>query len=214
MSSAGIDLSKIIKESRETLLNPKEYFASMPLEGGFAEPVIKAVIYGTVAGIFALLWSLLGLYDFGLGNMGGALGIMALISSIIGAIIGVFVGGAVMLIISSICRGNTDFEANVRVSASLMVIYPINAFLSFLGGIDITLGNLAGLLVSLYAIYLLYNAAIISLEGKESSVKIVAIVLVALSLLGTIGSRRANKAFEGYEDMFREEQVDEADQID
>jgi hypothetical protein len=214
MSNESINLNKIIRESRDTLLNPKEYFLSMPLEGGFAEPVIKAAIYGTVAGIFAMLWSLAGLYDFGFGFMGGALGLMALISSIIGAIIGVFVGGALMLIVSAICGGNTDYEANVRVAASLMVIYPINTFLSFLNGINITLGSVAGLVVSLYGIYLLYISATLSLKGKESSVKIVAIVLVVLSLIGALGSRKVTKTFEEYEDMYREEQLEEADQLE
>ena len=60
MSNETIDLQKIFRETTETLLNPKEYFSSMPLEGGFAEPIIKAAIYGVVAGLFAPLWSLLG----------------------------------------------------------------------------------------------------------------------------------------------------------
>ena len=214
MSIDRIDLSKIIKDSRETLLNPKEYFASLTLAGGYAEPVIKAAIYGTVAGLLSFLWSIAGLYDFGFGNMGGAVGITALIASVIGAIVGVFVGGALMLLVSAICGGNTDYEANVRVAASLMVLYPINAFFSFLNGINITLGSVVGLAVSLYGIYLLYIAATVSLKGKESSVKIVAIVLVVLSLLGAFGSRRAAKTFEGYEDMFREELMDEADELD
>ena len=60
MANESIDFNKILKDSRETLLNPKEYFKSMPLSGGLAEPLIKAAIYGVVAGLFALLWSLLG----------------------------------------------------------------------------------------------------------------------------------------------------------
>jgi hypothetical protein len=208
MNSNSINLNKILRESRETLLNPKEYFPSISLEGGYAEPVIKAAVYGTVAGIFALLWSVTGLYDFGGGVTGGAQGILVLIFSIIGAIIGLFIGGALMLLVSAICGGSTDYEANVRVAAALMVIYPINSFLSVFNGINVTLGSLAGFLVSIYSIYLLYIAAIQALKGKEPSVKIVAIVLVILSLIGAIGSRKAARTFEGISDMFEEEQVD------
>ena len=57
MSNETIDFRRITRESRETLFNTKEYFSSMSLEGGYAEPVIKAAIYGTVAGLFSLLWS-------------------------------------------------------------------------------------------------------------------------------------------------------------
>ena len=210
MANENIDFNKILKDSRETLLNPKEYFTSMPLSGGLAEPLIKAAIYGTVAGLFALLWSLLGWSvagGFG-GLLGGAVGIMALIWSVVGAIIGVLLGGAIMLAISAICGGNQDFEANVRVAASIMVVYPISAFLSFLNVISFTFGGVLNLIVNFYSIYLVYTAVIISLKGKESSAKIVLIVLVILVLLGFFGGRRATKSIMDYSDMFNEEMVD------
>lgn len=208
MSNESIDLNKILKDSRETLLNPKGYFASMQLTGGFTEPLIKAAIYGTVAGLFALLWSVLGWSAAGAGLWGSAVGIMALVWSIIGAIIAVFIGGAVMLVISAICGGNTDYEANVRVAASLMVVYPINAFLAFFYGISFTLGGVVALAVNLYSLYLLYHAAIQALKGKESSVRIVAIVLLILVVLGFLGGRRASKSFRDFSSSFQEELVD------
>ena len=209
MSNENLDLGRILSETRETLLNPNDYFSSMPLSGGFAEPVIKAAIYGTIAGLFALLWSVTGLSAMGGGMMmGSAVGIMALIWTIIGAIIGLFIGGALMLLVSVICGGNQDYEANVRVTASIMAIYPINAFLSFLYGINLTLGSLVGLLVSLYSIYLIYLAATLALKGRDSSARIVAIVLVVLSLLGTWGGRKATRTMEDMSDMFQEELVD------
>jgi len=209
MSDQSINFNKIVKDSRETLLNPKGYFASMPLTGGFAEPLIKAAIYGTVAGLFALLWSILGWSAIGGGGIwGSAVGIMALIWSVIGAIVAVFLGGAIMLVISAICGGNTDYEANVRVAASLMVVYPINAFLAFFYGISFTLGGFVALAVNLYSIYLLYHAAIQALKGKESSVKIVAIVLLVLVLVGFFGGRRTSKSIRDFSDMYEKELVD------
>ncbi len=147
MSNETIDFRRIARESRETLFNTKEYFSSMSLEGGYAEPVIKAAIYGTVAGLFSLLWSVTGLYNYDFGFMDGFLGIMPLVWSIVIAIVGVFIGGALMLLVSAICGGNTDYEANVRVAASLMVVYPIRVFFAFLNGISITLGSMAGLVI-------------------------------------------------------------------
>ncbi len=208
MNNENFDIKRLLKESRETLLNPKDYFPSMALSGGYKEPVIKAAIYGTVAGLFSLLWTLLGLSALGGTIWSGGLGIMALISSVIGAIIAVFIGGAFMLVISAICGGNTDYESNVRVAASLMVVYPINAFMAFLYGIDINLGSVVGLAISLYSIYLLFIAAIQGLNGKESSVKIVAIVLVLLSLLSFYTSRKASHAVNDFSDMFETEMLD------
>ena len=208
MSNESIDFNKILKDSRETLLNPKGYFESMSLTGGFTEPLIKAAIYGTIAGLFSLLWSILGFGAVGASLLGGAIGIMALIWTIIGAIIGLFIGGVIMLVISAICGGNTDYEANVRVTASLMVIYPISALLAFFSAINLTLGGLVSLAVSLYGIYLLYIAAIQALKGKESNAKIVAIVLLILALLGFFGGRRASKSLRDFTDMYEEEMVD------
>jgi hypothetical protein len=207
MNDTSVDLHKILFETRETLLNPKEYFASMPLKGGFAEPVIKAVIYGIAAGLFSLLWSLLGLSaTIGGGALGGAAGLMALFWSILGSVVAVFIGGAVMFVISAACGGNTDFEANLRVASSLMAVYPINAFLSFFYGINFALGGVVGLAMSLYSIYLTYHAVIEALKGRESSAKIAAIVLVVFALIGFYGGREVNNYLEDYSDTFQEEQ--------
>jgi hypothetical protein len=209
MSNESIDLKSVIDESRDTLLNPVAYFSSMPLSGGFAKPVIKAAIYGTVAGLFALLWSVLGWSAVGGGVIwGSTVGIMALIWSVVGAILGLFIGGAILLVISAICGGNTDFEANVHVTASLMVLYPINAFLAFFYGISFTLGGIVGLFVSLYTIYLLYQAVIQALKGKESSVRIVAIVLIVLVLIGFFGGRKATKSVRDLSNKFEQELID------
>jgi hypothetical protein len=208
MSNESINFNKILKDSQETLLNPKAYFESMPLTGGFTEPLIKAAIYGTIAGLFALLWSVLGFGAVGASFLGGAIGIMALIWTIIGAIIGLFIGGVIMLVISAICGGNTDYEANVRVTSSLMVMYPINALLAFFSGINLTLGGLIGLAVSLYGLYLLYIAVIHALKGKESTAKIVAIVLLVIALLGFFQGRRSSKFMKDLSDIYEEEMVD------
>jgi hypothetical protein len=208
MSNESIDFKKILNDSRETLLNPKGYFESIPLAGGLTEPLIKAAIYGVLAGLFALLWSVLGFSAMGASLLGSAVGIMSLIWSVIAAIIGLFIGGAIVLVISAICGGNTDFEANVRVSASLMVLYPINTFLAFFAGINYSLGGVVALAVSLYGLYLLYIAAIHALKGKESSVRIVAIVLLVIVLAGFFGGRKASKSLMDYSDRYEEELVD------
>lgn len=208
MSNESINFNKILKDSRETLLNPKEYFASMPLTGGFVEPVIKAAIYGTLAGLFSLLWSVLGFSAMGIGIWGGAVGILSLIWAVVGAVIGVFIGGVVVLVISAICGGNTDFEASVRISASLMVVYPISACLAFFYAINFTLAGVVGLIVNLYALYLLYEAIIKALKGKESSMKIVLIVLAVILMLGFFQSRRVSSKLMDFTEMYEEELVD------
>jgi hypothetical protein len=186
MAETGFNIQQIIEDSKNVLTRPKEYFTSMPKKGGFGEPIIKAVIYGAIAGILGMIWSFAGLTAargmFG-GMMGGGIGVMVLVGALIGSVVGLFVGAIIILVLSAICGGTTDFEANTRVSASLMVLYPISALFGFAGGIHYSLGAIVSLLVGLYGIYLLYNALVHALGGKEGTAKIVAIVLAVIPVL-------------------------------
>ncbi len=174
----GVDIQKLIDDSKAVILDPKSYFNTMPIEGGYVEPLIKALLYGAVAGVFGLIWGLIGL-----GGVGGGSWILAPIKSIIFAVIGLFVSGGIVLLISAACNGNPGYEASVRVSAALMVLYPVNAALSFLFGISISLGILISLVVSLYGLYLLLCGVVVSLDGKEKTAMIVVIALAVLLVL-------------------------------
>ncbi len=181
MSNEGFSFKKFYEDSKKALLSPKEYFESMETTGGLGEPIIKALIYGAIAGIFALLWSLFNL-SASSGLFGSAIGIAAFIWSIVAAVIGVFIGGVIVLIISSICKGNSEFEPNMRVAAAIMVIMPINAFFGFLGGVHI-LSAIISLALNIYALYMLYIAVTVSLKGSDQPAKVVSYVLGGLLIL-------------------------------
>lgn len=217
MSNQGFSLNKIFQDSKKALLSPKEYFSTMETTGGMGEPIIKVLIYGAVAGIFALFWSVFNLSG-GMGLFGGAVGFVALIWSIIAAVIGVFIGGLIVLIVASICKGNSEFEPSMRVAAAIMVIMPINAFFGFLGGIHV-LSSIITLAVNLYALYLLYIAITVSLKGEDKPAKIVSYVLgglLVLFFLIGMGTRSAvnkysrftekemNKVLDEYQDAAEE----------
>jgi hypothetical protein len=186
MSEKNFDFNEFIIDSRKSLENPKAFFSTLSTSGGFVEPLIKAVIYGLVAGIINYLWVLFGMHALGAGFWGFAVGPFAVVGSVIGAIIGLFIGGAILLIISAICEGNTDYEANVRVAASLMIMMPIGALFNFFYGIMFALASLASLAVSVYGLWMMLNALVQTLKAKEASAKIVFYVLLGLSVLGTI----------------------------
>jgi hypothetical protein len=202
MNNGTFDLNAFIKESKEVLMNPKSYFSTMPTSGGMTEPLIKAVIYGAVAGAIAFLWSILKIGGATSGLVGGAVGIMVFFSYIIGAIIGLFILAVILLVISSICKGNTDFEANLRVTAAVMVVMPISAFFGFAGGINIYLGVIIGLAINIFSLWLLYNGLIESLKSKPETTKIVIYVLIAIfvlfMLLGLGAKRKANQFMNEY----------------
>jgi hypothetical protein len=202
MSDATFDFNLFIQESKEVLVNPKSYFSTMKTSGGMTEPLIKAVIYGAVAGAIAFLWSFLKIGALTGGILGGSIGIMVFISYIIGSIIGLFIGAVILMIISSICKGSTDFEANVRVTAAVMVVMPITALLGFTGHFNIYLGTIIGLAVNIYALWLLYNALIETLKAKPETTKIVMYILIAIfvifSLVGLGTRNRANQLMKDF----------------
>lgn len=212
MAEANFDIQKLIAESKETLLNPKQYFSTMAKEGGLVEPIIKAVIYGAIAGVFSFLWLLIGLHGYGMGfGSGGA--VMALILTPIFAIVGLFIGAVILLVLSAICGGNTNFEANIRVTAACMVLYPIQSLLGFLTGVNIWLGLLVGLVVGAYGLWLLFIALVNALAGKEATAKIVCIVLaviMALMLYSSYSAYRNMSRFMGSAKMMEEMTEEEA----
>ena len=196
MSNGTFDFNLFLKESKETLLNPKSYFTTMKIAGGIAEPLIKALIYGSFAGIIYLLWFFLGWGSAAGRIFGGDSGIMILTRTIIGAGIGLFIGAIILLILSSICKGNTDYEANLRVTASLMVIMPISAFINVFSGLNLYLGFVLSLVLFIYSLWLLYNGLVASLKGKPETSRIVCYVLIALILIFLLLGLRAQSKLE------------------
>jgi hypothetical protein len=211
MSDSTFDFNLFIKESKDVLVNPKSYFSTMKTSGGMTEPLIKAVIYGAVAGALTFIWSLLRIGAMTGGLFGSAIGIMVFIWSIIGAIIGLFIGAVILLVISSICKGNTDFEANMRVTAALMVVWPIRSFFGFAGHFNIYLGVIIGLAVSIFALWLLYNGLVEALKSNPETSKIVSYVLIALivifTLIGFATVRRAHQFMNEFNNRDRKEMM-------
>jgi hypothetical protein len=110
-------------------------------------------------------------------------------------VIGLFIGAVILLIISSICKGNSDFEANLRVTAAVMVVMPISAFLGFTMGINFYLGTVVSLAVSAYSLWLLYNGLVEALKCDANTSRITCYVLLAIMVLFTlIGMSARNKA--------------------
>lgn len=201
--SVSFDINAFIKESKETLLNPKSYFSTMKTTGGMVEPLIKVLIYGITAGVLGFLWGVLGLGGLKAGIFGGAIGAMVLVWTTVSAVIGLFIGAVIVLIISSICKGNTDFEANLRVVAAVMVVMPVSALLGFTLGINSVMGTIVTLCINLYALYLLYNGLTETLKANPATTRIVmyvlAIILVIVMIAGLGASKRMDKLMNDFD---------------
>ncbi len=201
MEQKNFDLSTFFEESKQALIKPEDYFSSMSTEGGFGPPIIKALIYGLIAGVINLIWSFLKISSVGGafgGMLGGAVGILALIWSIIGALIGLFIGAVIILILVSIANGKTDFEPILHVQAALMVIMPVSAFMNVFSAIHPILGSLLSLAVNFYMLWMLFNAMTKVLGAKVDTSKIIMYVLGGLLVLFFfigMATRRATRTF-------------------
>jgi hypothetical protein len=209
MSDTSFDVNAFIQESKDILFTPKSYFSTMKTSGGMTEPLIKAVLYGAIAGAIAFIWSFLKIGAVTGGMFGGAIGVMVFIWSIIGAIIGLFVGGVILLVISSICKGNTDFEANVRVTSALMVMMPINSLFGFTSHFNLYFGIIISLALSLYVLWLLYNGLVEALKTNTETTKIVTYVLIAIVVVFMLIGIGARKRAARFMDEFNNKDVKE-----
>jgi hypothetical protein len=193
MSDLSFDFKAFIKESIDVLINPKSYFSTMKTTGGVTQPLIKALIYGALAAIINFLWSVV---DLGNSMFGGFQGVMMIIWIIIGSIVLLFVGGLILMIISAILKGSKDYEANVRVNASLMVILPLSALLGFVGHLNIIAGVIVSLAISIFALYLVYHGLIETLKANPGSTRIAIIILIVLTALILIFGARTVKKYD------------------
>lgn len=205
MNNGTFDFNTFIKESKDTLLNPKSYFAALKITGGLIDPLIKAVIYGLIAGVFAFLWNILNLSSMTGGMLGNSVGVFIIAKYAFISVVGLFIGAVITLIISSICKGNTDFEANVRVVAAILVILPISAALDFTGGINFYFGIVVSLAINIFAFWLLYNGLIETLKTKPETTKTVVYVLIGIfvitMLLGVQKMSEANRILNQFKNI-------------
>ncbi len=207
MKESGFGIKKLFKDSKTSLLNPKEFFISMAGEGGFLEPVIKVTIFGAISGLIAYIWSLLNIIPKAMAGIAGSNAgiIIILLSHTTTALIIFFILGIILLIISAICGGTTRFEPNIKVIAATAVLFPVSSFLNILSGIHIYPGMIVGFLIVLYGIWMVYNALITVLEAKEGAAKTASMVLGALVFLIMIGSITCFKAATEISDMYKKE---------
>ncbi len=117
------------------------------------------------------------------------------------------------MVISSICKGSTDFESNVRVVAAVMVVMPITAFLAFTVHFNLYLGLTLGLAVNIFSLWLLYNALIEALKAKQETAKIVIYILIAIfvifSLIGLGAKKKTNQLMREFNSSNMQEMMDQ-----
>ncbi len=191
MSQTSFDFQKFFADTLQILVSPTEYFTKKTKSKGLGDPIIRAVLCGVTAGIINIIWGLLNLVPqggwFG-GFVGSGIGIMALIFTAVGSVIILFIGGVIVLVLSAICGGSSDFEASMDVMAASMIIIPIRALIGAVSGLSFFAGTFVSLLISLYGIFLIYKGLVHTLKCKKTTARILTLLLSALPVLFLLGT--------------------------
>lgn len=189
MAETAFDINKVISDAQRVATAPATFYREMPQTGGFTEPCIFLVVMAFISGLLMAVFSL-----FGLGHIGAmAVGFVSLIMFPVMALIGSFIGAAVMFIIWKLMGSEKEFETAYRCVAYASVIYPLMplvGWIPYLGTI-ITLG--LGML-------LMYLATIevhaIKQQTAQAVIGLLAAVMLLMQLSGEYGARHMQASIE------------------
>jgi hypothetical protein len=138
MEAKDINFAAMPQTAVQVITAPAAFFKTMPKTGGFLEPLVFAVIMGFIAGIVHAILSLFGV-GYGAGYGGGMMsGFGVIIFMPIAAVVGSFIGGAILFVIWKLMGSQEEYETAYRCGAYLMALAPITAILSIIpyaGGI-------------------------------------------------------------------------------
>jgi hypothetical protein len=128
-------LQGIFQTVRQSLFSPKDFFSELPRHGGLLNPLLYALLVGTVGSMVAYLWNIAGI-SFGSTMSLSKVAIVGLAFLLpLLVFMGLVIGTALLHVSLFLVGGaNEDFEATFRVvcystSADLFSVFP------FIGGV-------------------------------------------------------------------------------
>lgn len=148
MEPKEINFAAIPQTAINVVTKPAEFFQGMPKTGGFLEPLVFAVVMGLIAGIIQAILGIVGLGPaggYGAAGMSSSLGMIIIMP--ISAVIGSFIGGAILFVIWKLMGSQENYETAYRCGAYLMALAPVTAIINAV--------PYAGIIVSM-AIYTFY----------------------------------------------------------
>lgn len=148
METNKIDFAAIPQTAVRVVTAPAEFFKAMPKTGGFVEPLIFAVVMGALAGV---VYAVSGVMGLGYMNAGVVSSLLMIIYMPVGAVIGSFIGAAILFVVWKLMGSNENYETAYRCVAYLAALSPIVALLALI--------PYAGGLINT-AIYLYYTVVV------------------------------------------------------
>lgn len=195
----------IVGKVKWVITDPAGYYQQMPRSGGYLEPVVFVAIMAAILGVISAIWSLFG----AIGGVAAGGFFAALILTPIFAVIGAFIGAAILFVIWKLMGSSENYETAFRCQTSVAAIYPIV-------GIVAIIPYIGNILAIAWGAFLMIEASV-QVHGRSRKVATTVFgILAVLMILSNTASERASRQmaermenmgnqFEGYEDMSPEE---------
>ncbi|MFC1681425.1 YIP1 family protein [Pseudomonadota bacterium] len=147
MTDSSFSINSVREDALQIIRKPVGFYQRMPHTGGYVEPMIFLAVMAAIAGLIVSVFSFFG---SGLAGM-MAFGVAAVIILPIFAIIGSFIGAAVMFVIWKLMGSDKSFETAYRCVAYASAIYPISAVLALFPYVGSLLGIAWGMYLMVVA---------------------------------------------------------------
>jgi hypothetical protein len=195
--NSGFNFGTVIDDAKRVITNPAEFYRNMPTTGGYGNPLIFAIVMAVISGLIGAVLSVLGL-----GNAdalgGAALGVAAIIVMPIFAVIGSFIGGAILFVIWRLTGSDKSYEAAVRSAAYSFAIMPIGILFS-------VVPYLGQAIQTLWSMFLGYTSSVEVGKVKDQTAKIIFGVLAAIFVITGFNAERTANRFADRAERYEEQ---------
>ena len=178
------NFATVIEDAKKIITDPATFYRGMSKTGGYGEPLIFAIVMAAITGLILAIYSMF----FSSAALGGVTGFLAIFIMPIGAVIGCFIGGAIMYVIWKLMGSSESYEVAVRCVAHTFVVLPVIALVSFIP-------YLAGIAKTLWSVFLLYTASLEVHKLKQEIAKIVFGILAAIFVLWGVSAEHTARNF-------------------
>ena len=179
----------ILEKARTVLTDPENFYRHMPKSGGLLDPILFLIVMAVVGAIILVFCGFVGL-----GPMGAlGVGIGSMLFMPVMAIIGSFIGGAVMFVIWKLMGTQENFETAYRCVAFASAIYPVTALV----GLIPYLGSIVGIAWGFYLMFIA-TKEVHHLNEKTASMVfgILGLILIVSNISSEMAARRMSTEFE------------------
>ena len=147
MAASNFNIDDLMQDAFQIVTKPTDFYRRMDHTGGYVEPIIFLVVMAVIAGLILTFFSLFGTTL--VGSM--AIGLWAVIMFPFFAVIGSFVGSAIIFVIWRLMGSDKSFETAYRCVAYAGAIYPITVVIGLVPYFGSAIGMAWGMYLMIVA---------------------------------------------------------------